>query len=150
MAIVKGAKKAYEWLKSQKAGTVVSYKEVMDVADWTEKSLSTYLNKNKLAPFLQKLQDKKLKVLMDGSDISEAFFDETFTQTGPKTVLVAAGDVLTGELGKYELLEPIGSGAVAHVWSAKSRGNAALVAVKVMMPRLDLLQASVLPNVRDR
>ena len=150
MAIVKGARKAYEWLKTQKAGTIVSYREVMDVANWTEKSLTTYLNKNKLAPFLQKLQDKKLKVLMDGSDISEAFFDETFTQTGPKNVSVSAGDVLTGEAGQYELIEPLGSGAVAHVWSAKTKRDGNLVAAKIMMPRLDLLQASVLPNVRNR
>jgi serine/threonine protein kinase len=150
MTLLKGARKAYEWLKSQKAGAVVSYQEVMDVADWTEKSLTTYLNKNKLAPFLQKLQHKKLKVLMDGSDISEAFFDETFTQKGPKNVSVSAGDVFAGELDRYELLEPLGSGAVAHVWSATRKSDGASVAVKVMMPRLDLLQASVLPNVRDR
>jgi len=150
MPLVKGERKAYEWLRSQRAGEVVSYQQVMDVADWTEKSLTTYLNKNKLAPFLQKLQDKRLKVLMDGSDITEEFFHDTFTQKGPKNVTVAAGEVLTGELGEYRLQEPLGSGAVAHVWSAKRKADGSLVAAKIMMPRLDLLQASVLPNVRNR
>jgi serine/threonine-protein kinase len=48
------------------------------------------------------------------------------------------------------LLEPLGSGAVAHVWSAERKKDGTLVAAKIMMPRFDLLQASVLPNVRDR
>ncbi|HEY6805448.1 MAG TPA: serine/threonine-protein kinase [Pyrinomonadaceae bacterium] len=122
----------------------------MTVTGWSEVSLDTYLKKNKLDPFLVKLQNRKLKVLMDGSDIGEAFFDETFTQKGPKSVVVAAGDSLTGELDQYELLEPLGAGAVAHVWSATRKRDRTAVAVKIMMPRLDLLQASVLPNVRDR
>ncbi|MDX6498605.1 MAG: eukaryotic-like serine/threonine-protein kinase [Blastocatellia bacterium] len=150
MALSKGEKKMFEWLRTQKAGVVVPYEEVTGVTGWNKVSLKTYLTKRKLAPFLQKLQDQKLKVLMDGTDITEAFFHETFTQTGPQNVPVSAGDVLTGELGEYELLEPIGSGAVAHVWSAKSKSDGTLVASKIMMPTLDLLQASVLPNVRDR
>jgi serine/threonine protein kinase len=150
MALDKGDKKMFEWLRTQKAGVVVPYKEVMDVTGWSESSLKTYLTKRKLAPFLQKLQDRKLKVLMDGTDISEAFFHETFTQTGPQNVPVSAGDVLTGELGKYELVEPLGSGAVAHVWSARAKRDGMQVACKIMMPTMNLLQASVLPNVRDR
>jgi serine/threonine protein kinase len=150
MALSKGARKAFDWLKTQRAGTVISYKELMDITEWSEVSLNTYLTKRKLAPFLLKLKDKKLKVLMDGSDISEAYFDETFTQTAPQNLSVSAGDVLTGELEKYELLEPLGSGAVAHVWSAESHGSGTLVAAKIMMPTGNLLQESVLPNVRDR
>src|SRR5260370_7198367 len=121
MAISKGAKKILEWLKSQRAGAVVPYQEVMDVTGWTEVSLNTYLTKRKLAPFLQKLQDRKLKVLMDGSDVSEAFFDETFTQTGPKNVSVSAGDVLTRKLGQYEFFEPLVSAAVAPLCPPKSK-----------------------------
>jgi hypothetical protein len=71
MALSKGEKKMFEWLSTQKAGIVVPYEEVIDVTGWTEVSLKTYLTKRKLAPFLQKLQDRKLKVLMDGSDLSE-------------------------------------------------------------------------------
>lgn len=150
MAISKGARRIFEWLKTQKAGTIVSYQEVMDIADWSKNSLKTYLTKNKLAPFLHKLQDEKLKVLMDGSEISEAFFDETFSQTAPVNVIVSAGDELIGEIGAYELLEPLGAGAVGHVWSAKSKADGKPVALKIMLPRGDLLQESILPNVRDR
>ncbi len=150
MAQNKGSRKAFDWLRTQRAGTVVPYKDLMEAADWSKVSLNTYLSKRKLAPFLQKLQGDKLKVLMDGSDITEAFFDETFTQTGPQVFTVSAGDTLTGELGKYELVEPLGSGAIAHVWSAKPKSMGARVAVKIMMPTANLLQESVLPNVRDR
>jgi serine/threonine protein kinase len=150
MALSKGEKKMFEWLKTQKAGVIVPYGDVMKLTEWSESSLKTYITKRKLAPFLQKLQEQKLKVLMDGSDISEQYFHETFTQTGPENVIVSAGDVLTGELGKYELIEPLGSGAVAHVWSADAKREGTRVAVKVMMPTANLLQASILPNVRDR
>lgn len=150
MAITKGAKRILEWLQSQKAGTVVSYDEVMEIGHWSESTLETYLDKNKLAPFLQPLQERRLKVLMDGSEISPAFFDETFTQKAPRKVAVSAGDVLTGELGKYELAEPLGHGAVGRVWSAKSALDERMVAVKIMLPHQDLLQASILPNVRER
>jgi serine/threonine protein kinase len=150
MTLNKGSRKAFDWLRTQRAGTVVPYKDLMDAADWSKVSLNTYLSKRKLAPFLQKLRGDKLKILMDGGEITEAFFDETFTQTGPEIFTVSAGDTVTGELGKYELVEPLGSGAVAHVWSAETRSTGTRVAVKIMMPTANLLQESVLPNVRDR
>jgi serine/threonine protein kinase len=150
MAITKGARRIFDWLKNQKAGTIVSYDEVMNVAKWSESSLDTYLDKNKLAPFLQPLQDRRLKVLMDGSEISPAFFDETFSQKGPGKIAVSAGDLLRGEIGTYELLEPLGHGAVGRVWSAKSTADTTTVAVKLMLPRQELLQESILPNVRER
>ncbi len=150
MALTRGARKLYDWLKDQSAGRVVPFEEVMAITRWSDVSLRTYLRKNKVAPFLQPLQDRQLKVLMDGAEISEAFFDETFTQTAPRTISFAAADQLNGEHGEYELIEPLGNGAVGHVWSAKTSGETTLVAAKIMLPRLDLLQDSKLPNVRER
>jgi hypothetical protein len=74
MALSKGEKKMFDWLKTHKAGVVIPYEDVMTVTGWSESSLKTYITKRKLAPFLQKLQDQKLKVLMDGSDINEQYF----------------------------------------------------------------------------
>ena len=68
----------------------------MSVAEWSDVSLSTYLKKNKVAPFLQRLADRKLKILMEGDQISAEFFDETFTQTAPRLVTLSAGDQLSG------------------------------------------------------
>lgn len=151
MALSRGAKKLFDWLKQQHAGTIVSYEDVMDVTDWTETSLTTYIRKNKIAPFLQKLGDRRLKLLMDGNEITEKFFDETFTQTAPRSISLSFGDLLHGRDNKYELVEPLGNGAVGHVWSARMQSpEVTLVAAKVMLPRQDLLQDSKLPNVRER
>lgn len=123
----------------------------MDVTDWSESSLTTYIRKNKIAPFLHKLENQSLKILMDGNEITENFFDETFTQTAPRLINLSSGDQLQGQVNKYELVEPLGNGAVGHVWFARTQSpEVMLVAAKVMLPRQDLLQDSKLPNVRER
>lgn len=151
MALRGGAKKLFEWLKQQSAGATVSYKDVMDVTGWSEVSLNTYISKNKVAPFLHKLENQRLKILMDGNEITEDFFHETFTQTAPRRIKLSSGDQLQGQSNKYELVEPLGNGAVGHVWSARTQSPEVMrVAAKVMLPRQDLLQDSKLPNVRER
>ena len=150
MALRMGSKRLFDWLKKQTAGEIVTRQQVMDVTQWSAVSLRTYINKNKIAPFIARLAGDKLKVLLDGSDITERFFDETFTQTAPRSVDLSADDVLTGEHGTYRLTEPIGNGAVGRVWSAIAKVDSTNVAAKVMLPREDLLQSSKLPNVRER
>jgi serine/threonine protein kinase len=150
MALTKGARRLFEWLREQKAGTVIPYEQVMATADWNEKSLKTYISKNKLAPFLLPLDGNRLKVLMDGAELDEGFFHETFTQTAPRKLTLAANDQLEGENGTYELVEPLGRGAVGHVWSAKAGSTLTLVAAKVMLPREGMFQESKLPNIRER
>jgi serine/threonine protein kinase len=151
MALSRGSKKLFEWLKQQRAGTIVSYQAVMDVTGWSDVSLNTYIGKNKVAPFLQKLENQSLKILMDGNEITENFFDETFTQSAPRHINLSSGNQLEGQDNNYELVEPLGSGAVGHVWSARTKSpEVTLVAAKVMLPRQDLLQDSKLPNVRER
>lgn len=151
MALSKGSKKLFNWLKQQHAGTIVTYEDVMDATDWSEGSLITYIGKNKIAPFLQKLENQSLKLLMDGDEIAEDFFHETFTQSAPRHINLSSGDKFQGEGNKYELVQPLGNGAVGQVWSARTQSpDVTLVAVKVMLPRQDLLQDSKLPNVRER
>lgn len=150
MALTRGARRLFEWLRQQRAGTIVPYLDVMGAADWNEKSLKTYLSKNKIAPFLLPLEGNRLKVLLDGEEVEESFFDETFTQTTPRKLTLAANDQLEGEDGTYELVEPLGRGAVGHVWSAKSGSALTLVAAKVMLPREGMFQESKLPNIRER
>lgn len=151
MALSRGAGKLFEWLKQQRAGKIVTYQDVMGVTGWSKVSLDTYIGKNKIAPFLQKLENQSLKILMDGDEITENFFNETFTQSAPRHINLSSGNQLQGEGNKYELVEPLGNGAVGHVWSARMQSpEVTLVAVKVMLPRQDLLQDSKLPNVRER
>ena len=145
----KGSLRLYEWLKTQTAGTVVSYDVIKDVTEWSESSLVTYIKKNKIAPFLTKIQGRRFKVVMDGSEISAQYFDETFTQMAPRPVNLAPGDEFSGSLEVYVLDEPIGEGAIGKVWIAKTEDNRRL-AVKIMMPKPDLLQSSRMPDVRER
>jgi len=151
MALSKGSKKLFNWLKQQHAGTIVTYEDVMGVTDWSKGSLDTYIGKNKIAPFLQKLENQSLKLLMDGDEITENFFNETFTQSAPRHINLSPGDQFQGEGNKYELVQPLGHGAVGHVWSARMKSpEVILVAAKIMLPRQDLLQDSKLPDVRER
>lgn len=150
MALQKGAKLLFDWLGEQRAGTVVTYDAVMSATNWAEVSLRTYINKNKVAPFLQRLPGRKLKILLDGDDITEQFFNETFTQTAPRPITLVSGQTLHGRKGGYTLVEHIDNGAVGHVWSARATSGSMLVAAKVMLPRQDLLRSSQLPNVRRR
>lgn len=151
MTLQKGAKRLYEWLKERHSGEIYDAKTIMDIADWSESSLKTYLSKNKLAPFLRKLANGKIEVLLNGDEITERFFHETFTQTAPKKVNLSTGSRVRGENGIYELIDPIGNGAVGHVWSAKLEGSTTdLVALKIMQPREDLLAESKISDVRER
>lgn len=150
--LLRGAKLAFEWLSGLKAGDVVTTSELLRRTGWSESSLRTYLNKNKLAPFVVPIVGGKLKILKDGSSISEQYFHEVFTQTAPKNVVLSVGDQLDGDSDAYLLSEPVGQGAVGHVWSAKVLKSRPIrqVAIKIMLPRQDLLAASQLVDVRER
>ena len=152
MTLSKGARLCYEWLRSKTGGEIVERQEVLEATDWMDTSLKTYLGKNKLSPFLLPLENDRLKVLMPGEEVSEDFFHEVFTQTAPRKITLSPGLKISGNKATYTLLEPIGKGAVGHVWSAQdlSAGEVTLVAVKVMLPRVDLLAESKLVNVRER
>lgn len=152
MSLSKGAKKCFEWLRTQAAGRLVSQAELMQITGWKPSSLKTYFGKNKLAPFLMPIAGDRIKVLMDGSDVTDRYFHEVFTQTAPPKITLTSGDVLPGVRGRYRLEQPLGRGAVGHVWSARdlSAPEVTLVALKIMLPRQDLLAESRLANVRER
>ena len=145
----KGSRRLYEWLQRQTAGTIVSYETIKGVTEWSESSLVTYIKKNKIAPFLTKIEGRRFKVVLDGPEVGAQYFDETFTQKAPRPVNLAPGDELSGSLEIYVLDEPIGEGAIGKVWIAKTEDNRRLAA-KIMMPRPDLLQGSRMPDIRER
>ncbi len=149
MVLTKGSQRLFEWLRQQTAGTVVTYEHVKQVTGWSESSLVTYIHKNKIAPFLLRLKDRRLQVRLDGSDIEEQFFDETFTQQAPRTIVIAPGDRFVGEHETYYLDQQIGAGAIGQVWVAKANNNVRYAA-KVMLPKTDFLQGSKMPDIRQR
>ncbi len=150
MGLIKGAKRCFEWLQTKKSGDIVPRSEVLENSGWDDVSLKTYLKKNKLAPFMVPLPEERLKILQNGQDITEQYFLEVFTQTAPRKILLSAGMPLKGESSTYKLLEPLGQGAIGHVWSAQVNESTKLVAAKVMLPREDLLSASKIADVRHR
>ena len=152
MALQKGSKLMYEWLRERRSGEVHSKYVILEATKWNPVSFRTYIGKHKLAPFLLPLIGEQYKVLLDGSEISEEYFHEKFTQTEPKKVVLTSGDKLYGSTCEYKLIETIGNGAIGHVWSASVSisGEEEMVAVKIMFPREDLLSASKLGNIRER
>ena len=151
MEHVKGDRKLLDWLRDQTAGDIVNYEEVMHVTNWKESTLITYIAKNKITPFLYPLENKRLKVILNGEEIEENYFYEIFTQTAPRSLTLSAGQEIEGHQAIYKLDAPLGQGAIGHVWLAQTQGVVQQkVAVKVMLPRADLLQKSLLPNIRER
>ena len=148
MVLTKGSRRLFDWLRQQTAGTVVTYEQMEQVTGWSESSLVTYIHKNKISPFLLKLTDRRLQVRLGGLEITEQFFDETFTQQAPRTIVISPGDRLVGGHGTYYLDQHIGAGAIGQVWVAKADDRRC--AAKVMLPKADLLQGSKMPDIRQR
>ena len=130
-------------------GDVVTEADILNATGWKASTLRTYRAKNYTDPFLTRVASTKYRVLRDGSSLSRADVSSSFTQMRPGILVLTKGTNLTGRLGRYTLIEEIGRGAVAHVWSARSQ-TGAKYAMKVMMPRQDLLEPRVLKNVGRR
>ena len=130
-------------------GDVVTEADILNATGWKASTLRTYRAKNYTDPFLTRVASTKYRVLRDGSSLSRADVSSSFTQMRPGILVLTKGTNLTGRLGRYTLIEEIGRGAVAHVWSARSQAGARY-AMKVMMPRQDLLDPRVLKNVGRR
>ncbi len=111
--------------------------------------MNTYIKKNKIAPFLTVIEGHRFKVSMNGVEITEQYFDETFTQKAPRQVSLGPGDELVGGSETYTLEEPIGEGAIGKVWIVRAEDHQRYAA-KIMLPRSSLLQASRMPDVRER
>lgn len=146
----KGPKRLFEFLRRKQAGDLISTAELLQAAHWKPKSLVTHKGKNKISPFLLEVSGGMYKVLHDGSKLSESYFQEVFTQVKPEVVVPSSGDRLTGRRGTYVLEVYLGAGAVGHVWKAHLESSGHPVALKIMMPRADLLDPLVLPNVKER
>jgi serine/threonine protein kinase len=146
----KGPKAFFEFLKSKTAGDVISESEILAAANWKANSFYTYKGKNKIAPFLEDLPGDRYRVINDGKGLSEAHFHEVFTQVKPAVVVPKAGNQLPGKLASYVLESFIGAGAVGKVWRARNEATNEGVAVKIMLPKADLLEPSTLKNVVER
>jgi serine/threonine protein kinase len=140
----------FNFLKSRRAGEVVTESDILAQSQWAPATLSAYRAKNYIDPFLDAIGRGKYRIRKDGQTISEGDVADAFTQVRPETLQLAKGTKLHGLHDTYELIEFKGNGAVAHVWSSSVRASGVERAAKIVNPRLDLLEPATLENVRKR
>ena len=150
MPLTKNQNLLLSYLKTKKSRDVVSEAEILERTQWKQSTLDTYRTKNHLARFLVPLPGGRYRVVRDGDTLAEREIADAFTQVRPDILILMPGMELRGDNDLYELLTCIGEGAVAHVWKANAQKSAEQVAVKIMNPRGDLLDAANLPNVKQR
>src|SRR6266478_5630852 len=108
------------------------------------------VRKNKLIKYLEQVADHQFLTLVNGSTINEMEFERAVTQVSQAEPVLTAGAEFQGRNDRYHLLSSLGEGAVGKVWRARSSETGQLVAVKVMLPRQDLLDPRRLPDVERR
>lgn len=137
------------FLTGHGVGDIVTEADIVNATGWKVSTFRTYRAKNYTDPFLTRVGSTEYRVLRDGNLLSRADVTASFTQMRPGVLVLTEGTSITGRQGRYTLVDEIGRGAVAHVWSARSQVDERC-AVKVMMPRQDLLDPKVLNNVGQR
>ena len=145
----RGQERFFLFLTRHGVGDVVTEADIVSATGWKASTLRTYRAKNYTDPFLTRVSSTQYRVLRDGRSLSRADVSSSFTQMRPGVLVLTEGTNMAGRLGRYTLIEEIGRGAVAHVWSARSQVDERR-AVKIMMPRQDLLDPKVLKNVGKR
>lgn len=140
----------FAFLTKKTVGDLISKGEILSGTNWKPSTLSTYNTKHYLDPFLTKTSDGRYRVLREGSSISKGDIASAFTQKRPGLLVLTKGMIITGTNAEYEFRRFVGEGAVAHVWEAAIAKDDSKYAIKVMHPRPDLLDPTVLENVRKR
>lgn len=146
----KGLQRFYELMHSHLKGDIVTRDEILAATEWSDVSFVTYLKKNKFASFLEMTPDKRFKILRHGESLTEADVQGALSQVTPQGLTLLKGERLTGTDGTYVLIRQIGQGAVGHVWEVTKEGAKDRFALKVVNPRVDLLEPSILEDIRAR
>lgn len=134
-------------------GDKISQDVLSSHMNWKPKTLKTYVSKQMLATFLIPDGAGHFKVLRDGNDLTLKDVEKSFSQAKEKPLVLTPGEKLSGK-HQYILDGKLGSGAVAQVWRAHRRyppdTGLTDVAIKVVDPRPDLLDPTILENIRTR
>jgi serine/threonine protein kinase len=146
----KGLLRFFQFIRVHTIGDVVTREELLSATEWSDSSLTTYLKKNKLAPFLERLPDGRFRALKHGASLTEADVQGALSQVTPQGMTLLKGERLEGDGGTYTLIRPLGQGAVGHVWEALHEGTHDRVALKIVNPRADLLEPLAFEEVRAR
>lgn len=142
-------RKLLEFLQGKNAGDVVTLNEMLEHTTYAKSALETYIGKNYAAPFLSSIDNNSYEVLRNGSDVTEQSLIDSFTQVRPELYQPKAGMTFVGEHASYKLQTRLGNGAVGEVWRCSST-NSSDKALKILNPRIDLLDPEHIGNVRQR
>lgn len=146
-----GSRKLFVFLRARRAGEIVAKSDLLETTEWKESTLKTYISKNVLSSLVAPLDSGDFRILRDGDALTQEDVDASLTQVRRSEFILVKGDRLAGDEGLYELAQELGQGAVGHVWRAFDVLNDHTpVAVKIMLPRQDLLDPSRLANVARR
>lgn len=146
----KGLQRFYELMRQHTIGDTLSREDLLAATEWSESSFTTYLRKNKLASFLEVRPDGRFRVLKHGPSLTEADVQGALSQVTPQAMALLKGEKLVGNNGTYLLERPIGQGAVGHVWEVTKEGTTDRYALKVVNPRIDLLEPMAFEDVSAR
>jgi serine/threonine protein kinase len=146
----RGFQRFHAYLQTLKVDQRVTWKQLLGATGWKESTLQTYLRKNKLAGFLAELPNASFQVLRNGDSITEADIAGALSQVTPEVMSLYRGEKLKGESSLYVLEKKLGEGAVGHVWAARAEKGNGAVAIKIVNPRPDLLERSMVKNIQTR
>lgn len=151
MVLTKGSAGFHSLMKSLRVGDTLTRAKLMKATGWSDSTLRTYLNKNKLLRFLRVADDgENFLVLRAGPKLAELEVERALTQVSDAVVTLTRGDELESESGRrYQLIRPLGQGAMGHVWEA-SNDQLGSVAIKVLIPRADLVEPTRMKTITAR
>src|SRR5579862_8789345 len=140
----------FKYLRTKRAGEVATESEILKETIWKPATLKAYRSKHYIDPFLAYMKAGQYRVLRNGADITELDIQKAFTQVRPRVFVPTEGLEIKGTEGAYVLESFLGAGAVAQVWRCEVSNTREHRAAKIMNPRPDLLDPSVIQNVRQR
>jgi serine/threonine protein kinase len=146
----KGLQRFFELMRDHAIGDVLTRDEILIATGWSESSFTTYLRKNKFSAFLEITPNGRFKVLKHGPSLTEGDVQGALSQVTPQAMALLKGEKIVGSSATYVLARQIGQGAVGHVWEATTEATGQRVALKIVNPRIDLLEPEAFDEVRER
>jgi hypothetical protein len=97
MALIRGNLRFYEMLLRLNTDDVITWQDILNATGWTEVSLKTYVNKNKLSPFLLPIGGNRFRVMRAGPTLNEQEVERALTQVSHNLAARRGADIWRSE-----------------------------------------------------